>query len=173
MIAHTELKPRDACPINYSIDRLRCALCGKVQKPTHDIPEGKYTDKFTSQLILHKYFLALPMYRLDGYQKIVGVPLPNSTQWDIINDAYQSFIPIFNELERTATCAKHFWYDDTRVRILSVIKDNHLNPVKKERVNTRLLLFLIQSKVPLHCFIQGSHMPVKIWKRLFLSGQRT
>ena len=94
-----------ACPINYSIDRLRCTLCGEVQKPTHDIPEGKYTDKFTSQLILHKDFLALPMYRLDGYQKILVVPLLNSTQWDIIYDAYQSFIPIFNELEQTAACA--------------------------------------------------------------------
>ena len=96
MIAHTELKPGDACPIayctgklyklkpsaifkidgasfacpiNYSIDRLRCALCGEVPKPSHKIPQGKYTDTFTNQLNLRNYFLALPLHRSDGYQK--------------------------------------------------------------------------------------------------------
>jgi transposase len=156
-ISHTDLKPGDLCPtlcggklyrlkpsailkidgasfaypINYSIERLRCALCGDIQKPDHDISKVKYTDRFISQLIMHKYYLALPMYRMDNYQRIIGVPLPDSTQWRLFNSSYHKLLPAFTELERHAATSSLFHYDDTRVRILSVIKDNKLNPDKK------------------------------------------
>ena len=120
-----------ACPINYSIERLRCALCGDIQKPDHDISKVKYTNRFISQLIIHKYYLALPMYRIDQYQRIIGVPLPDSTQWRLFNSSYHKLLPAFTELERHAASSSLFHYDDTRVRILSVIKDNKLNPDKK------------------------------------------
>ena len=156
-ISHTDLKPGDlcptlcggklyslkpsailkidgasfACPINYSIERLRCALCGEIQKPDHGISKVKYTDSFISQLIMHKYYLALPMHRLDAYQKIIGVPLPDATQWRLFDSSYHKLLPAFTELERHAATSSLFHYDDTRVRILSVIKDNKLNPDKK------------------------------------------
>jgi transposase len=120
-----------ACPINYSIERLRCALCGEIQKPDHDISKVKYTNRFISQLIIHKYYLALPMYRLDNYQRIIGVPLPDSTQWRLFDSSYHKLLPAFKELERHAATSSLFHYDDTRARILSVIKDNKLNPDKK------------------------------------------
>lgn len=178
VIAHTDLKPGDPCPtlcggklyslkpsnilkidgasfanpINYSIERLRCALCGDIQKPDHSISKDKYTKRFISQLILHKYYLALPLYRLDNYQKIVGVPLPDSTQWGLIDKAYDKLSPVFDELERVAAASKLFCYDDTRVRILSVIKDNKINPDKKRTGQYTTVVIADSKKGPITLF---------------------
>jgi len=103
----------------------------RYSKPDHDISKAKYTNRFISQLIIHKYYLALPIYRIDQYQRIIGVPLPDSTQWRLFNSSYHKLLPAFTELERHAASSSLFHYDDTRVRILSVIKDNKLNPDKK------------------------------------------
>ena len=157
LIEHPDLKHGDPCPTQcggklyklkpsailkiegssfanatcYKITRLRCALCGDIQKPEHRLSNNKYTQGFVSHLILHKYYLALPMYRLDGYQKILGTPLPDSTQWDLINSAYEKLLPVFTALESHAADANQYYYDDTRVRILSVMKDNIDHPNKK------------------------------------------
>jgi len=33
-------------------------------------------------LVVSRYYLGLPFYRLEGYQAMQGVPVANATQWE-------------------------------------------------------------------------------------------
>ena len=103
------------------------------------------------------------MYRLDAYQRIMGVPLPDSTQWSLIDKSYQKLFPIFEELERVAAASRLFYYDDTRVRILSVIKDNKENPDKKRTGQyTTVVVVADRKQGPITLFYSRVfHMQVK------------
>ena len=35
-------------------------------------------------LAVSRYYLGLPLYRLEGYQAMLRVPVPDATQWDQI-----------------------------------------------------------------------------------------
>lgn len=115
----------------YKIDRLRCATCGDIFKPKFDLQKDKYTSLFTSHLIFNKYFMAMPFYRIEQYQKHVGIPISDTTQWKLVNAAYSKLELVFGGIEKHAASADLFHYDDTRVRILSVMQDNIENPDKK------------------------------------------
>ena len=44
----------------------------------------KYDESFAAMLMINKYFAAVPFYRQDQLQLMLGVPLPASTQWEIL-----------------------------------------------------------------------------------------
>ena len=71
----------------YELEKLRCNLCGQIftaQAPP--AAEGeKYDDTVASMIALLKYGTGQPFYRQDRLQKSLGVPLPASTQWDIVS----------------------------------------------------------------------------------------
>ena len=102
-------------------------MCGNIQNSDHDISKVKYRNCFISQLIVNNYYLALPMYRMNQYQTIIGVLLPDLTQWRLLYLSYHKLLSAFTELERHAASSSLFHYNDTRVRILCVIKDNKFN----------------------------------------------
>ena len=116
----------------YDIERLRCALCGELQKAESIITKDKYAQSFVAHLIMHKYFLAIPFYRLEAYQDTLHMPLPDATQWHLVNEGYAKLLPLFKALALYASNAHRYHYDDTRVRILSVMKDNR-SKTSKER----------------------------------------
>ncbi len=63
--------------VRYYIQILRCALCGDRFHAEHSIPKGKYAPSFVSQLMMHKYFLAMPFYRVKSYQEATRSPRPD------------------------------------------------------------------------------------------------
>ena len=71
----------------YRLQKLRCNLCGKVF--TAESPEGvgkhKYDATAGSMIALLKYGTGLPFNRFEGLQGNLGIPLPASTQWDIVH----------------------------------------------------------------------------------------
>ncbi|MFQ5620166.1 MAG: hypothetical protein ACE5FR_14475, partial [Rhodospirillales bacterium] len=73
----------------YEMERLRCNLCGQIF--TASTPEGVGAEKYdvttASMIALLKYGSGLPFNRLEGLQGNLGIPLPASTQWDIVNEA--------------------------------------------------------------------------------------
>ena len=117
--------------VRYYIQNLRCTLCGDRQFVKHNLPKEKYLSSFVAQLILHKYYLALPFHRIEDYQAAIDSPLPDATQWKLVNGGYLKLKPLFAAMEAIAVNASLFNYDDTRVKILSVIKENKENPDKK------------------------------------------
>jgi len=104
----------------YELEKFRCNLCGKVF--TADVPEGvgpeKYDATAGSMIALLKYGSGLPFHRLEGLQGAMGIPLPASTQWDIVNAVAGTVEPAFNELIRQAAQGQVLHNDDTTVKIL-------------------------------------------------------
>ena len=109
----------------YELQKLRCNLCGKVF--TAREPEGvgreKYDPTVASMIALLKYGSGLPFNRLEGLQGSLGIPLPASTQWDIVRDAAKTVEPIYEELIRQAAQGEVLHNDDTTMRILGVTRE--------------------------------------------------
>jgi transposase len=107
----------------YQLQKLRCHLCGQVF--TADAPEEagetKYDATAGSMIGLLKYGSGLPFNRLDGLQGDLGVPLPASTQWDIVHAVAASLAPAFDELIRQAAQGEVLHNDDTTVKILELM----------------------------------------------------
>ena len=73
----------------YELDRLRCNFCGDVF--TAQEPEGigaeKYDETTAAMIALLKYGSGMPFYRLERLEELLGIPLPASTQWEIVEEA--------------------------------------------------------------------------------------
>jgi hypothetical protein len=107
----------------FELQKLRCHLCGEVFTAT--APEGvgsqKYDATAASMIALLKYGSGLPFNRLEGLQGNLGIPLPASTQWDIVNDSAKMIEPIYDELIRQAAQGEIVYNDDTTMKILELM----------------------------------------------------
>ena len=69
-----------ACAHRYTIEKLRCNLCGLII--TANIPDEvgseKYDARFKALLALQKYYIAVPSYRQDVFHSFLNVPLPHT-----------------------------------------------------------------------------------------------
>ena len=107
----------------YQLQKLRCHLCGQVFTADAPAEAGptKYSATAGSMIGLLKYGSGLPFNRLDGLQGDLGVPLPASTQWDIVQAVASSLAPAFAELIRQAAQGEVLHNDDTTVKILELM----------------------------------------------------
>jgi len=112
--------------LRYEVQRLRCSACGQVFTATlpDDAGDEKYSARARAVLAIGRYYLGLPFYRLQGYQAMLGVPVPDATQWDQIEKVGDSSYVVFAYLERLAAQGELIYQDDTSVRILSLIGEN-------------------------------------------------
>ena len=119
--------------VSYEFNKLRCALCGDTFTPESpaDFHDEKYDEQFKSILTLEKYFVATPFYRQERYQQMIGLPLSDSTQWDCVESVADCVYPVLPVLEKMAADCPNVNHDDTRLKILSVMLDNQLNPDKE------------------------------------------
>ena len=84
----------------------------------------KYTTRARAGLALARYDLGLPWHRLEGFQALVGVPVPAAThgeQGEIVGDCTH---PIFKWLEKFAAQGEVIFQDDTPGRVLALIEEN-------------------------------------------------
>lgn len=112
--------------VRYEVEKLRCSACGQVF--TAALPAEAGTEKYSARaravLVLGRYYLGVPLYRLEGYQALVGVPVPDATQWDQIERVADCAYPVFKRLESLAAQGEVIYQDDTPVRVLSLIAEN-------------------------------------------------
>ena len=148
-VAHPSLRAGDACPACgegtvyekapgvlvritgqpplaatvYQLQKLRCHLCGQVFTADAPAEAGptKYDATAGSMIGLLKYGSGLPFNRLEGLQGDLGVPLPASTQWDVVEAVAASLAPVFDELIRQAAQGEVLHNDDTTVKILELM----------------------------------------------------
>jgi transposase len=147
VVAHKSLQPGDACPSCgkgtlyetgrpgvlvrlvgqppiqakvYELQKLRCNLCGEVF--TAAAPQGvgsqKYDATSGSMIALLKYGSGMPFNRNEGLQGSLGVPLPASTQWEIVCAKAEKIAPAYEELICQAAQGEVVYNDDTTVKIL-------------------------------------------------------
>lgn len=151
-VLHPELKPGGTCPedacggrlyemsepgtlirvtgaplasaTRYNMQKLRCAVCEVIY--TAPVPEGvsdkKYDATFVAMLMINKYFMSIPLYRQDRLQKYLGIPLPSSTQWDLMAAHKPMLEALYQALYQDAANGRALCYDDTSVKIQSEIK---------------------------------------------------
>jgi transposase len=107
----------------YELQKLRCHLCGEVFTAPAPVEAGtnKYDATAGSMIGLLKYGSGLPFNRLEGLQGDLGVPLPASTQWDIVEAVAANLAPAFEELVRQAAQGEVLHNDDTTVKILELM----------------------------------------------------
>jgi len=122
------------CVTEYQVEKLRCALCGELFAAA--IPEvalgEKYDARFKASLVLQKYYNATPFYTLDRYYSMLGLPLPDATQWKLVESVANNIEPIYDLLCYYLAQGPLLHYDDTWLRILSVIAEG-----KNDKKNKR------------------------------------
>lgn len=106
----------------YELERLRCNLCGQVF--TADRPEGvgpeKYDATAGAMIGLLKYGSGVPFYRQEQLQQNLGIPLPASTQWEIVREVASVIAPAHDELIRQAAQGDVVYNDDTGMKVLAL-----------------------------------------------------
>jgi transposase len=153
-ICHESLKPGDCCPKCqkgkvyasvaphllvrivgqaslgakvYEMESLQCNLCLEVF--TAQAPEGvgekKYDETSGSMIALLKYGSGVPFYRLEHLQGSLGIPMPASTQWEIVQEVAGVVEPAYVELIRQAAQGEVLHNDDTSMKVLALMKERN------------------------------------------------
>lgn len=148
VVAHSELKPGCQCPecekgklsnqkprtlvrvrgfapisaTVYELQRLRCNLCGEIftAKAPAEAGPDKYDVSVTSTIAILKFGYGIPYDRLERLQKSLGIPMPASTQYELLEDAATLLKPVHQEMLRQAAQAQLLHTDDTSMKILKV-----------------------------------------------------
>jgi len=123
------LRVEGQAPLKATMVKLqtfRCNLCGKVfvARPPEWVGERKYDATSAAMIGLLKYGSGLPFNRLERLERNLGVPLPASTQWEVVRDAAEELDPIHEELIRQAAQGEVLHNDDTSARVLSLMAEN-------------------------------------------------
>lgn len=143
-VSHPSLRKGDACPecqkgkvyptnagvtvritgnaplmaTSFELEKLRCNLCGEVFTAQPD--EGpKYDAAAGAMIALMRYGTGVPLKRLEQLQNALGIPLPATTQWDIVEKAAMPAHPAYKELVRQAAQGELVHTDDTSMKILA------------------------------------------------------
>ena len=113
---------------------LRCNLCLTVfiAKMPEGIGPEKHDATAASVMAILRYGAGLPLNRLEDLQANFKIPLPASTQWDVVEAAYRKIAPAYDELEREAAQGDVFYNDDTGMKVLALIKENKEREKKKK-----------------------------------------
>jgi len=98
-----EIRVTGSAPLRatvYKLEKLRCDLCGKffTAPLPADVGNKKYDTAAVAMIALLKYGSGLPFNRLQDLQGNLGVPLPSSTQWDIIKSSADCFRPAYKKM---------------------------------------------------------------------------
>jgi transposase len=112
--------------VHYALEKLRCSACGQIF--TAGLPDGageeKYNARARAVLAVSRYYLGVPGYRLQGYQAMLGVPVPDATQWDQLEVVGDCAYKVFEQMEQVAAQGELIFHDDTAVRILALMQEN-------------------------------------------------
>ena len=110
----------------YQMQKLRCNLCGEIfiADTPPGIGEEKYDAASGAMIALLKYGSGLPFNRLQQLQGSCGIPLPASTQWQIVELMANQIYPVYQQLIRQAAQGDVIYNDDTTMKILALMQDN-------------------------------------------------
>lgn len=108
----------------YALEKLRCNLCGELF--TAAPPPGVGTEKVDAttgaMVALLKYGSEMPFHRLERLQADLQIPLPASTQWEIVADTAQRIQPALKALIRQAAQGEILHNDDTSMTVLDLVR---------------------------------------------------
>jgi len=152
-VRHQSLQPGDPCPkcgtgtlydtrrpgvvvrlagqapvkaVVYCLQKLRCNPCGAIftAKPPEGVnPDARCEPTVGSMIALLRYGYGMPFHRQETLQGNLGIPLPDATQWDIVDAQAERAEPVWQELVRQAGQGDVVHNDDTGVKILELMAE--------------------------------------------------
>jgi len=135
------------------MQKLRCNLCGEIfiADTPAGIGEEKYDAASAAMIALLKYGSGLPFNRLQQLQASLGVPLPASTQWEIVEQMAGQFCPVYQELNRQAAQGDIIYTDDTTMKILALMQNNDQQDLSERKgiFTTGILSMVNNQKIAL------------------------
>ena len=109
----------------FEMERLRCNACGQIFTAAEPETAGpdKYDVTAVAMIALLKYGTGVPFKRLERLQQQLGMPLPATTQWELVEAAAKLIRPVLDELIRQAAQGGVMHNDDTGMRILRLARE--------------------------------------------------
>jgi len=128
----------------FELERLRCGTCGALW--VAHMPPGAsretYDVSVKVNLVLAHYHLGLPFKRIESLQNLLGMPLPDATQWELVEQVADSAYPVYEYLKKLGANQALVYQDDTGARVLSLIRENRTEPAPpRTGMYTTVLLF--------------------------------
>ena len=116
----------------WELEKLRCDTCGMVFTAPAPPKAGqeKYAPSVGVTVALLRYGSGMPHYRLARLQESLGVPCPESTQWEVMKPLCEQAQPILDELITQTANGPLFHNDDTKMRILDLRKPGSATAAK-------------------------------------------
>lgn len=136
----------------YDLEKMRCNLCGEVftAQPPENIGAQKYDESAGAMIAMLKYGSGLPFFRIEKLQENMGIPMPASTQWDIVEKAAdKGTYPAYRELIRQAAQGDLIHNDDTPARILEIAKETNEKSARKGIFTTGMMSITQGRKIAL------------------------
>ena len=99
-----------------------------------EVGKQKYDETADVSIALMKYGTGVPFYRQENWQKLLGIALPSSTQWDRVENLASSLYMVYEELIKEAGKGKLCHVDDTSVKITLLRKELLKQVGRKKRM---------------------------------------
>ena len=114
----------------FECEQLRCGTCGALWAAAlpAEARGETYEVSLKVNLALAHYSLGLPFKRIELFQDMVGMPLPDATQWDLVEQVADSAYPVYEYLKQLGANQARVYQDDTGARVLSLIRENRTDP---------------------------------------------
>ena len=109
----------------WELQSLRCNLCGDVftAEAPEEVGADKYNETAASMIAQLKYGSGMPFNRMENLEKNLGIPLPASTQWEIVEETAAVIKPALDELIRRAAQGEVMHNDDTSMKVLKLERE--------------------------------------------------
>jgi len=110
----------------YECEQLRCNLCGEVFPAPAPAGVGteKYDETAAGMIGLLKYGAGLPFNRIEKLERNLGIPLPASTQWSVVERAAKLLTAAHEGLLDEAAQGEVLYNDDTSMKILELTEES-------------------------------------------------
>jgi transposase len=98
-------------------------------------------------IALLKYGTGMPFNRLERLEGSLGIPLPATTPWDIVDESGDQIEPALDELIRQAAPGQIFHNDDTGMKVLTLMAPARAAPAaqssERKSVSTSSILSVL------------------------------
>lgn len=127
----------------YECARLRCGACGEVY--TAAAPEGvgneKYDETVPAVVGLLRYGVGLPFNRIEKLQENFGIPLPVSTQWELVHPTAAIYRPVYEKMQDHAADGHVIHNDDTTMKVLELTPQQRAAALGEDAASKRTGVF--------------------------------
>jgi transposase len=143
----------------HEFERLRCSACSFVfsarwSEELRNEPDA--TAEAVATAVLLRYQSGLPQYRLLNFLKVQGVFLTWTKLWGWVVGLFEVIIFVYEALKKIAANGKLVQNDDTRMKVLSLVKENRLNPeLKRVGMQTSAIVAYGQNGEKINLFMTG------------------